>query len=270
LPKEKVKISFVNPYIKTVDFTKTWQNNKERWSFEGGFYLERAIEKILFENRNQAEIPQIIVVADSLSEAVLEKNFHEYSMFYPDNQVFFLLDTNNAITAYSLTNLKKIDTNYTPEHLTEVLAWENGARQTFYVPDNHQASIVWNEKATSNGEVLDLAEKQWDSGLYLQGQWLGHTFHPERTDQEWLSLVKNSFKAQLMTPVTSFIALENEAQRQALLQKQEAVLQAKKSLDISEDEVRMSELPYSFIMLIGMYLLFVLLGISVKFFAKKA
>jgi hypothetical protein len=270
LPKEKAKISFVNPYIKTVDFAKTWQNNKERWSFEGGFYLERAIEKILFENRNQAEIPQIIVVADSLSEAVLEKNFHEYSMFYPDNQVFFLLDTNNAITAYSLTNLKKIDTNYTPEHLTEVLAWENGARQTFYVPDNHQASIVWNEKATSNGEVLDLAEKQWDSGLYLQGQWFGHTFHPERTDQEWLSLVKNSFKAQLMTPVTSFIALENEAQRQALLQKQEAVLQAKKSLDISEDEVRMSELPYSFIMLIGMYLLFVLLGISVKFFAKKA
>jgi hypothetical protein len=67
-----------------------------------------------------------------------------------------------------------------------------------------------------------------------------------------------------MTPVTSFISLENEAQRQALLQKQEAVLQAKKSLDISEDEVRMSEWSYSSAMLIGIYLLFLLFAILVK------
>ncbi|SFF26240.1 MSEP-CTERM sorting domain-containing protein [Thermoflexibacter ruber] len=264
LSKDKAKISFTNTYIKTVDLSENWQNDKEKWSFEGGFYLERAIEKILFENRNQAQIPQIIVVSDSLSEAVLGKNFKEYQVFYPENQVFFLLDAQDEVTAYSLSNLEKINESYTPQPTIEVLAWKNEEGQTFYLPDSEQASVVWNEKATPGSEEVALAQKDWESGLYLQGQWFAHTFHPERTDQEWLPLVKNSFKAQVMTPVTSFISLENEAQRQALLQKQEEVLQAKKSLDISEDEVRMSEWSYSSAMLIGIYLLFLLLAISVK------
>jgi hypothetical protein len=264
LSKDKAKISFTNAYVKTVSWSENWQNDKEKWSFEGGFYLERAVEKILFENRNQAQIPQIIVVSDSLSEAVLGKNFKEYCIFYPENQVFFLLDAQNEVTTYSLGNLEKIDESYKPQPTKEVFVWKNEEGQTFYLPDNEQASIVWNENATPSSEEVALTQKNWESGLYLQGQWFAHVFHPERTDQEWLPLVKNSFKAQIMTPVTSFISLENEAQRQALLQKQEAVLQAKKSLDISEDEVRMSEWSYSSAMLIGIYLLFLLFAILVK------
>lgn len=269
LSKDKAKISFTNAYVKTVDWSENWQNDKEKWSFEGGFYLERAIEKILFENRNQAQVPQIIVVSDSLSEAILGKNFKEYHIFYPENQVFFFLDAQNEVTAYNLGNLKKTDEKYAPHLNTTVLAWKNEEGQTFYLPDNEQASVVWNEKATPNSEEVDLVQKDWESGLYLQGQWFAHAFHPERTEQEWLALVKNSFKAQMMTPVTSFVSLENEAQRQALLQKQEAVLQAKKSLDISENEVRMSEWSYSPAVLICLYLILMLLAISIKSWAKK-
>lgn len=54
-------------------------------------------------------------------------------------------------------------------------------------------------------------------------------------------MVKYSFKAKIMTPVTSYLVVENEAQKEMLKKKQEEVLSGKQSLDLSEDAVRMSE-----------------------------
>jgi hypothetical protein len=65
--------------------------------------------------------------------------------------------------------------------------------------------------------------------------------HPECSGKEWNNLVKYSFKAKIMTPVTSYLVVENEAQKEMLKKKQEEVLSGKQSLDLSEDAVRMSE-----------------------------
>jgi hypothetical protein len=51
-----------------------------------------------------------------------------------------------------------------------------------------------------------------------------------------------------MTPVTSYLVVENEAQKAILKKKQEQVLSSNKSLDLGEDTQRMSE--PSFILLI--------------------
>ena len=56
-----------------------------------------------------------------------------------------------------------------------------------------------------------------------------------------------------MTPVTSYIVVENEAQKAILKKKQEQVLSSNKSLDVGEDAQRMSE-P-------SLIILFILLGL---------
>ena len=94
----------------------------------------------------------------------------------------------------------------------------------------------------------------------LQGMWMNMELFPSKTEGNSLSLIKQSFRTGIMIPLTSFIALENEAQRQALLRKQERVLSANKSLDIGE-ESEMSE-PGMAIMIIVLLLaaLFIQIG----------
>jgi len=117
-----------------------------------------------------------------------------------------------------------------------VVAWPDAVRPKAFLRIDQHPSILFEEDPAT----FEIKEKDWSTGLALQGDWLYHIFHPERTDKDWLGLVQESFKAQIMTPLTSFISLENEAQRQALLKKQREVLNAKSSLDVGE-ETRMSE-----------------------------
>ena len=86
-----------------------------------------------------------------------------------------------------------------------------------------------------------IKEKNWQSALVMQGQWKLQILHPENSDQEWLRLVKHSFISKVMTPVTSYLVVENEAQKAMLKKKQEQVLSGNKSLDLGEDAQRMNE-----------------------------
>jgi len=65
--------------------------------------------------------------------------------------------------------------------------------------------------------------------------------HPEKALKEWQNLVKYSFVSKILTPETSYLVVENEAQKAALLSKQKEVLSSNKLLDLNEDTQRMSE-----------------------------
>ena len=64
-----------------------------------------------------------------------------------------------------------------------------------------------------------------------------------------------------MTPVTSYLVVENEAQKAILKKKQEQVLSSNKSLDLDEDTRRMSE-P-------GLWLLTILFGLVLLYRQMK-
>ena len=64
-----------------------------------------------------------------------------------------------------------------------------------------------------------------------------------------------------MTPLTSYIVVENEAQKAILKKKQDDVLTGKKALDLNEDTQRMSE-P-------GLYIVLILFGLFIVFRRKS-
>lgn len=257
------KISFVNSYQKTITLYNDWKQIYKSQIFEGGFYLERGIKTSLFNayKNNNATYPVFVVVTDSIQKAVLDKDFSDLKITFPESDLFFFVNQNGKLQPHSLTSnpIEPVaDTLKFTFHQT-VLEYDIENKKIF-LPNNNQASIIL------KNDIFDVTnknikEKNWQTALTMQGKWNSQILHPETSDEEWLSLVKLSFLSKVMTPVTSYLVVENEAQKAILKKKQEQVLSSNKSLDLGEDTQRMSE--PSFIILA------VLLGLALWYIQKR-
>jgi len=262
---ENAKISFVNSYVTTNTLDNDWKGEYTSQTFEGGFYLDRAIRTTLinaYQDKSKT-YPVIVVVTDSIQNAVLDKDFADFKFAFPESNLFFNLDRNGILKEHSLTEnpIKEL-----PEILREcmfcetVLEYKLSDNSIAYLPNNNELNIILKKDFLDVTEK-EIKEKNWQSALIMQGQWTSQILHPETSDKEWLNLVKYSFISKVMTPVTSYLVVENEAQKEMLKKKQEQALSGNKSLDLGEDTQRMSE-P-------SLILLTILLGLILWFREKR-
>ena len=241
---ENAQISFVNSYVTTYPYDNEWKQHFKSQVFEGGFYLDRAIKTILVNSYKEKSntFPVIIVVTDSIQNAVLDKDFSDLKMTFPDNNLFFCLNDKGNLEPHSLMTKPSESVTDTLSNYNgkTVLEYKFNDNAVSYLPDNNKPTILLRSDIfeTSENEIKD---KNWESALIMQAKWTSQILHPETSDKEWLRLVKYSFMSKVMTPVTSYLVVENEAQKAALLKKQKQVLSSNKSLDLGEDTQRMSE-----------------------------
>ena len=157
--------------------------------------------------------------------------------------MFFNLDGNGNLQAHSLTKnpLKALPVKlYECLFCETVLEYRLADNSTAYLPNNNEPSIILKKDIFETAES-EIKEKNWQSALTMQAKWRSQILHPETSDKEWLNLVKYSFVSRIMTPVTSYLVVENEAQKAILKKKQEQTLSGNKSLDLDENTQRMSE-----------------------------
>lgn len=241
---ENAKISFTNTFTTTQNFDSEWETNLKTQTFEGGFYLERAIKKVLFNSYTNLlnSYPVIVVVTNNMLDAVINKNFADFKIAFPESDFFYRLNTLGYLASHNLISNPKefISDNTEIDFDKEVLAWPNPIKPTAYLPNNSLSSIVL-KNTVYNLNENDIETSNWNTGLQLQGKWLSDVFYPQKAEEDWNNSVKMSFKSKIMTPLTSYIVVENEAQKALLLRKQKEVLAGKKSLDLNEDTQRMSE-----------------------------
>lgn len=262
---ENAKISFVNSYVTTTTFDKDWKEQYKNQTIEGGFYLDRAIRTTLFNayQDKSKTYPVIVVITDTIQNAVLDKGFSDLKFTFPESDLFFNLDKNGNLREHSLV---ENPINELPEINREcmfcetVLEYKLPDNSIAYLPNNKEPSIIL-KKDKFEVKETEVKEKNWQSALIMQGQWNSQILHPENSDNEWLNLVKYSFISKVMTPVTSYLVVENEAQKAMLKKKQEQVLSGNKSLDVGEDAQRMSE-P-------SLILLAILLGLAIWYREKR-
>ncbi len=270
LGTEHAKISFTNTFTSTHDFNEKWKTSLKNQPFEGGFYLERAIKTVLFNTYTKMSdsYPIIVVVTDNMLDAIIEKNFADFEIAYPESSIFYHLNTLGYLASHNLSSNPKeaIEDDTAISSENKVLAWPNIDNPITYLPKNNQPSLVLKGfDFEFNDNNLN---SSWDKGLQLQGKWISDVFYPKNGDKDWITSIQESFKSKIMTPLTSYIVVENEAQKAALLRKQQQVLKGKKSLDLNERAQRMSE-PNSIILiiiLIGFFLfkLMIKSNLSVK------
>lgn len=262
---KNAKISFVNSYVTTTTFDNNWKEQYKNQKFEGGFYLDRAIRTTLFNayQDKSKTYPVIVVVTDSIQNAVLDKDFADLKFTFPESDLFFSLDKKGTLREHSLTENPKKEL---PKNLKEcsfcetVLEYQLSDNSVAYLPNNNEPSIILKKDIFEVSES-EIKEKNWQSALTMQGQWNSQVLHPEISDKEWVKMVKYSFISKVMTPITSYLVVENEAQKAMLKKKQEQALAGNKSLDLGEDAQRMSE-P-------SLILLTILLGLAIWYREKR-
>lgn len=255
---ENAKISFVNSYVNTTSLDSGFQENFKERKPEGGFYLDRAIKSILFNSyKSQTNnYPVIVVITDAIEEAIINKDFLDWKFTFPESNLFYNLNKKGVLESHSLIlnpskpikNSAKLSFDKT---VLEYILEDNSVK---YLSDNNKPSIVL-KSDVFEVDKTEINKKSWNSGLLMQAKWRSQILHPENSDIEWLDLVRNSFTSHIMTPVTSFLVVENEAQKAILKRKQQQVLSSSQLLDLGEEAESMSE-PGFIIMLVLLSLLF--------------
>lgn len=238
---ENAKVSFVNSYVHTVPFS-SWTKDYHSQTFDGGFYLDRAIKTTLYTAHKTKSYPLIIVITDSIQNAILSSDFSDFRFTFPEGDHFYVSDDNGSLKAHSLVKEPLLalpdSTAYSFAHT--VLAYPLGNNAFAYLPDNGQPDIIL-KKDTFKPADTSIKEKNWLAALAMQAQFTSQVLHPHISDEEWVQMVKYSFRSRVMTPVTSYLVVENEAQKAILKKKQEQVLSGNKSLDLGDDAERMTE-----------------------------
>jgi hypothetical protein len=239
---ENAQISFVNSDVSSFLLDKDWIKKYASQNFEGGFNLERGIKKTLFNAYKNKFYPIIVVVTDSIQNAILDKDFSDFKCAFPESDLFYNLNENGSLVAHSLIEnpIEQLPDSFIPSFDKTVLEYKLQNNTMAYLPNNNEPSILLKKDIFETNET-EIKEKNWQSALTMQGNWMSQTLHPEISDKEWKHLVKYSFISKIMTPVTSYLVVENDAQKAILKKKQEQVLSGNKSLDLDEDTQRMSE-----------------------------
>jgi hypothetical protein len=223
----------------------------------GGFFSDRAVRRILRDAclRPTAQRPIIVVAAMGnaphyLNAGILLDDLGELGFCLPEGPLFHVLDANGALHT---RHFSAPHAALPPQGLNtdaEVLAWPDAAAPRAHLPDTPGGAVVYQEKE-GGADRSDLATRHWPDALRLEGRWRRSLLFPEGGTTEWRRLVRGSFEAQVLTPVTAWMCLENEAQRNALLKKQEEVLSGQAALDAGNDDLtRMSEPPLWWLLLL--------------------
>ncbi len=260
---ENAKISFVNSYVTTSKFDDKWTEKFQSQNFEGGFYLDRAIKKTLYNSfKNNTDFyPVIVVVTDSIQEAIIDKDFLDFKMTFPESSLFFNLKKSGELETHSLVSnpLQPLADTIPYSFRNSVLEYKHSDNSISYLPNDNEPSIIFKKDVFEISEV-EIKEKDWETALKIQGMWTSQVLHPATANKEWLNLVKYSFISRVMTPLTSYLVVENEAQKAILKKKQKQVLSGNKSLDLGEEAQRMSE-P-------NLIVVFVLFGLTLLYVEK--
>lgn len=258
---EHGKITFANTYCETITLMDDWKTKLRQQDYTGGYNLERAIKNILVQQGEKpaAQIPKIIAITNHLNEAIVPNNFASLSAAIPDLNYFYTCSSKETtLMTFSLNKNARLP--LAPDQIAtseSVLAWPDTIAPKAYVSAAATPSVILLEPIKISS-LSSIKEKNWNDALMLEGLYQSYIRYPKNKDAEWHPMIRNSLSTYVLTPLMSFISLENEAQRSALKKKQKEVLKGNEALDLSEDAHKMSEPSLS------LGLLFLLLWLIVR------
>lgn len=262
VPKDRITAHITDAGTESLPWNEEARARYMAHEARGGFFSDRPIRQVL---RAACERPNdrrpIIVLAPALlngssDPGVLLDGLLELASCQPEAPHFLQVEYDGTLTERSFAD------PYMPVGAAArilrpepVVAWPaQGTPRAYFRADGRPGTALLVPTHTN----APLRLRDWNDALALEARWRTHELEPERGTAGWLAIVRGSFQAQVLSPVTAWICLESELQRNALLKKQEEVLNANVNLDAGEEELMRMIEPEAWLLLLAPLLLIVL------------
>lgn len=227
--RENVNLWAVNYNVKHLEVS-SWRSEIESMPLEGGFYPEYLMKKILFMSltRHEQTCPIFVFIKPDSSAVTFMEGFSNFIPVVPDAQCFYSCDNTLRAFKYSLESGKQDTVVYLSSikpDSTCVIDWK---KSNYYLACNNESEILFDSVSIGNPD-------KWESGILLDQDVNSYAFYPG-SENAWLNIIKSSMRSGLLSPFTSYLSLENEAQKKALLHKQKEVMESNEHFDLEEAE----------------------------------
>ncbi len=236
---------------KSILHKENWEAEFQNFKVKGGFYTDYTIKRILYNNyvNNSDKRPIIILVTDDINSPIIREDFSSLNFMAPEGLYYYNLNRNEELVRYSplnQNNYEKVIDQADKIDKVPVLVYTDEKGRRFYLSnDNEDSIIIKGDKVIF--EDKGLKSSKWESGVLLKAMYLNYIMHPENYFENSLNIVKESIINEVMSPLTSFIVLENEMQEKVMLEKQKEILATEKPIDIGD----MTQMKEPSLLLIG-------------------
>ncbi len=214
----------------------------------GGFYTDRPIRRVIADALTEPgpSAPFIVVVPswpphDERARGIWLEGLADLAALMPEGDRFFLLYDTGMLDERRFNDPER-SVNEEPvvlEH-PHVRVWPSAGKPLAYLAAAPHGSV--SVDYTHLGSHSPPRERDWKHALALEGRQRALALRALHSGVSWRDVVRGSFQAQVLTPQTAWMCLEDEAQRNALVKKQEEVLKSNQSLDTMDQEIsNMSE-----------------------------
>ena len=253
-----------------------WKEEYLESTNKGGFFLEKAVKKIWLENylenrysdapniKTNPSQPIIVVVSDELEDGVWTGSLHEWRNYVPEGFEFYELASNNRIMRQHFEHFKMLGEPLGKNDkikIKEVKQIANNGKN-YFLPISTNNGIILPITDFDKKEEITIADvkefeklPKYSQALLLQNLNETMALYPTQAEKRWLEQVQKSFTARILTPVTTFMVLETESQRKALLKKQEEVLSGKRLLDLTDARRSSEPSLWIFLVIFGIFFL---------------
>lgn len=223
-------------------------------NFKGAFCYERAIKQKLLEFRstaltdikNKLDVPVFVVIMAPDSKTVSFGDMSSFERFVPDMEKYYIATDNQKLLAVEFSDKESIESEIqipAPVVLlgcgdsTPVVVKESGwAFLEFLGGDSTLKVYDSNDKGFSNIENFTPLNSDivYAQGLAAWEKYRNTGYCPYTINDELPDIVKMSRDCGIMTPLTSYIVLENTAQLEMLKRREIQGLDSNQALDFDE------------------------------------
>lgn len=223
IPANQASVSAVNYNRGTWSLEENWQEELLRFPRVGGFGYGMMTDQMFREVDMTRYYPVLVVLESAGSSTIALRNIHFLMQSTPEVGGYFGLGARGIYQHEGFyDSYRQLDE--LPEAKPVKMAEAAGTR--IYVPADSGAEIYCLD--TFDTTVSAQSAEPWLNALNFYGDQfrIRRIANKEEQFAAMLEVIKKSFAVHVMSPYTNFIVLENEAQEQTMLRRQEMLLKA--------------------------------------------